>query len=133
MSDAERAGDLHCANPMQSAAERAATLGAIWSPAKDAGFDTGFQIGGVVGRHFREKTVLGIFRGLHEGLRNAVIHQELRKLLGQKGQLRCYLLAVIWREHLRALLADLRRIETYPNAVHLGPRIPESHVFFEVA
>ena len=49
MSDAQRAADLDGANPMQSAADRAATLGTIGTPAKDAGFDTGFEIGGVVG------------------------------------------------------------------------------------
>jgi hypothetical protein len=85
MSNAEGAGDLHGAHPMQSTANRAAALGTIWTAAKDAGFDAGLQIGGVVSRHFREKTIIRIFRRIQKCLRNAFIHQQLRKLLGKKG------------------------------------------------
>src|SRR6266404_1571967 len=133
MSDAQWAGHLFAADPMESAARRAATLGTIGSAAKDAGLNASFQIRGVVGGHFREKTVVGIFRRIQECLRDAVVHQELRKLLGQEGQFRGYLFAVVGREHLRASLADLRRVQTYPDAVDLGPLIPERYVFFEVA
>src|ERR1700732_1528763 len=115
MAHAERAGHLHGADPMQSAADSTAALGAVWSPAKDAGLDAGLQIRGIVRGHSRKKAIIGIFRRMQERLRHAFSDQELRKRLRQKRQFRRDLLAIIRPEHLRALLADLRRVKADPD------------------
>ena len=57
MADLERAYYLFGFDPVQGAANSAAALGAIGSAAEDAGFDATFEVGGIIGGHFREQTV----------------------------------------------------------------------------
>ena len=66
-------------------------------------------------------------------LRDAIVDQKFAKFASKRGKLRCDLLAILGREHLGAALADLRSVETDPDAVHFGPRIPEGDVLFQIA
>jgi len=69
---------------------------------------------------------------MQECVRDAFVDEEFAKFASKRGKLRCDLLAILGREHLGAALADLRSVQTDPDAVHLGPRIPEGDVFFQI-
>ena len=60
VTDLERAYHRFGLDPVEGAADRAAALGTVGRAAEDAGLDTAFEIGGIVGGHFREQAVVGI-------------------------------------------------------------------------
>ena len=70
---------------------------------------------------------------MQECLRDAFVDQKFAKFASKRRKLRRDLLAILGREHLGAALADLRSVETDPDAVHFGPRIPEGDVLFQIA
>ena len=61
MADFEWAYHPFGFDPVQGAADGAAALGAVGRAPEDTGFDAAFEIGGIVGGHFREKAIAGIF------------------------------------------------------------------------
>ena len=61
VTDLERAYHRFGLDPVEGAADRAAALRAVWRAAEDAGLDAAFEVSGIVGGHFREQAVVGIF------------------------------------------------------------------------
>ncbi len=61
MADFEWAHYLFGFDPVQGAADGAAALGAVGRTAEDAGFDAAFKVGGIVGGHFGEEAIVGVF------------------------------------------------------------------------
>lgn len=133
MADLERAHDFFGSDPVEAAADGAAALRAIGSATKNARLDAAFEIGGIVGGHFREQTVVGIFRRTKKSLGHTRFEQEFWIFLVENGQLAREGFAIGWEERLRALFSDLRRINADPDAIDFGARAPEGGVLFEVA
>ena len=61
MADFEWAHDSLGFDPVEGAADGATTLGTIGSAAEDAGLDAAFQVGRIIGGHFCEQAIVGIF------------------------------------------------------------------------
>jgi hypothetical protein len=57
----ERTYYLFGFDPVQGAADGAAALGTVRSATEDAWLDAAFEIGGIVGGHFGEQAIVGIF------------------------------------------------------------------------
>ena len=133
MADPERAYYLFGLDPVQGAADCAAALGAIGSAAEDAGFDATFEVGGIIGGHFREQAIVGILGRAEERFAHTFCKQKLGKLFVHHGQLAREDFAVFRQELLRALFTDLRGVNADPNAIHFGPSAPERDVLLEIA
>jgi len=133
VADLERAYHLFGSDPVQGAADGAAALGAVGSTAEDAGLDAAFEVGGIVGGHFCEQAVVGIFGWPEKRFGHAFREKKFRILLVHHGQFASEGFAVCRREHFRGLFSDLRRVDADPDAIHFGARAPERDVFIEVA
>jgi len=133
VADLERAYYLFSFDPVKGAADGAAALGAIGRAAEDAGFDATFEVGGIIGGHFREQAIVGILGRAEERFAHAFREKEFWKLLVHHGQLACEDFAVFRQELLRAFFSDLRRVNADPNAIHFGPSAPERDVLLEIA
>jgi hypothetical protein len=133
VADLERAYYLFGFDPVQGAANSAAALGAIGSAAEDAGFDATFEVGGIIGGHFREQAIVGILGRAEERFAHAFREQEFGKLLVHDGEFASEDFAVFRQELLGALFSDLGRVDADPNAIHFGPGAPERDVLLEIA
>jgi len=133
VADLERAYYLFGFDPVQGAADCAAALGAIGRAAENAGFDAAFEIGGIVGGHFGEEAIVGIFRRAEKRFAHAFREQEFGKLLVHDGEFASEDFAVFRQELLGALFSDLGRVDADPNAIHFGPGAPERDVLLEIA
>jgi hypothetical protein len=76
MADLEGAYDLFGPDPVQASADAAAALRAVGRTSEDAGFDAAFEVGGIVGGHFREEAIVRIFRRVKKGLPHATLEQK---------------------------------------------------------
>ena len=132
MADFKRAYYLFGSDPMQGATDGAAALGAIGRAAEDTGLDAAFEVGGIIGGHFREEAIVGIFGRAEQGFAHTFREQEFWKLFIQDGQLAREDFAVFWQELLGALFSDLRCVDADPNAIHLGPSAPERDVLLKI-
>lgn len=133
MADFEWAYYFFGFDPVQGAADGAAALRAVGRAAENAGLDAAFEVGGIVGGHFREQAIVRIFGRTEERFAHAFREQKFWKLLVQDGQLACEDFAVFRQELFRALFTDLRRVNADPNAIHFGPGAPERHVLLEIS
>jgi len=133
VADLERAYYLFGFDPVQGAADCTAALGAIGSAAEDAGFDATFEVGRIIGGHFREQAIVGILGRAEERFAHAFCKKEFWKLLVHDGQFARENFAVFRQELLRALFTDLRGVNADPDAIHFGPVTPERDVLLEIA
>ncbi len=132
MADLEWAYYLFGSDPVQGAADGAAALGAIGSAAEDARFDATFEVGGIVGGHFREKAIVGIFGRAEQRFTHTFREEKFRKLFVHDGQFAREDFAVFRQELLRAFFSDLGRVNADPNAIHFGSGAPERDVLLEI-
>ena len=133
MTDLEWAYYLFGFDPVEGAADGAAALGTVGRAAENAGFDAALEIGGIVGGHFGEEAIVGIFGRAEEGFAHAFCEQEFGKLFVHDGQLAREDFAVLRQKLLRALFTDLRGVDADPNPIHFGTGAPERDIFFEIA
>jgi len=72
---------------MQAAADGTTALGAVGGAAEHTRLDATLQVGGIVGGHFGEKTIVGIAGGMNDGASDALVRQELGIFPGEDRQL----------------------------------------------
>ena len=133
MVDLHGTRQLDRLNPMQAAADRAAALRTVRVPAKNARLDSTAQIRRIIDGHFGEKAVVGVGRGINDGVCDAFVGQEFGISLMQRRQLSRERDAIIGSQYFRTLLANLRGVNADPEAVYFRPGAPEGQVFVEVA
>lgn len=132
VADLERAYNFFGSDPVEGAADGAAALGAVGSAAEDAWFDAAFEVGGIVGGHFCEEAIVGIFGWAKQGFSHPFGEEEFRELLVKHREFASEGFAVGGQKHFRALFADLGSVDADPDTVHFRARAPEGDIFFEV-
>jgi hypothetical protein len=81
VADLEWAYYFFGSDPVEGAADGASALGAIGRAAEDAGFDAAFEVGGIVGGHFREQAIVRILGRVEQRFAHTFREQEFWKLL----------------------------------------------------
>src|SRR6185295_15994559 len=132
MVDPYRPHGLYILDPMQSAADRTPALAAIRSSSEDARFHARFEVGAVVHRHLREKTVLRLGRWVHKRLSNAIVDEQLGIDFSQARKLARDKLAICGRQHFRTLLSHLRSVQADPHMVDFLASVPKRDILFEI-
>lgn len=133
MADLEWAYYFFGFDPVEGAADGAAALRAVRRAAEDAGFDAAFEVGGIIGGHFCEQAIVGIFGRAEQSFAHPFREEKFWKLFVHDGQLAREDFAVFRQEFLRALFSDLRCVDADPNAIHFGASAPERDVLLEIA
>src|SRR5258705_11368016 len=125
-------GQLDGSNPVQGTADGTTALRAVRRATENARFDATLQVGRIVDRHLGEETIIRIAWRMKDSARHAVCNQELWIFAMQERQTLCEGGAIIWREHFRTLLAELRGVNADPNAVNLRACAPKRDVLLQV-
>ncbi len=133
MADLKRSYHFFGSDPVEAAADGAAALRAIGSATKNAGFDAALEIGGIIGGHFREQAVVGIFRRAKQSLGHTRLEEKFWIFLVKNRQFASEGFAIGRQECLGALFPDLRRVNADPDAIDFRARAPERGILFKVA
>src|SRR5262245_17238033 len=117
---------------MQTGRNRASALTAVGFATVETWLNPGLQIRGVVHRHPGENALIRVCRRRRERFRDTRSHEQGGIPLAQTYQLRDERPALGRRDHLGALFAYLRGVQTQPDPRDLRLRRPERQVFVQI-
>src|SRR5437773_1816759 len=128
----EGPGKANLLEPVQTAADGASTLRTVRVTAKNTWLHASAQISRIVRRHFRKHASRRRNRRHSDGVRNPSVHQQFWISLACSQQIAGCRVALCRGQHLRALLASLRRVKAHPHTYDFRPVAPESNIFLKV-
>src|SRR6266550_1460136 len=128
----EGPGKRNLLEPVQTAADSASTLRAVWVTAKNTWLYASAQISRIVRRHFRKHASRRRNRRHSDGVRNPSVHQQFWISGAGSQQIAGCRVALRRSQHLRALFTSLGRVEAHPHTYDFRPLAPECNIFLKV-